>query len=195
MEIREWDERYRSGDRSKEDLETAPNPLLAETASKLTPGKALDLACGTGRNAIWLAKHGWQVTAVDGASSAIEILRTRAADRRVTVETHVGDLEKDDYRIEPVSRDLIAMCFYLQNSLFEPVKQGVRPGGVVLVIVHIAAPGEAPTEHQLRPGELATHFRGWEILYSYEGTPNDPAHKRLVAEIVARRPQGRKVPR
>jgi tellurite methyltransferase len=189
MEIRKWDERYRSGDRSKEDLETAPNPRLVETASKLTPGKALDLACGTGRNAIWLAARGWQVTAVDGVASAMDILHKRAAARHLTVESHVADLEKDGYRIEPDSWDLIAMCFYLQKSLFEAAKRGVRPGGVVLVIVHIAAPGEVPTEHQLRPGELAAYFSDWRIFHSYEGTPNDPPHQRPVAEIVARRPE------
>ena len=133
MEIRAWDERYRSGDRASEDLEAAPNPLLIETAAKLRPGKALDLACGAGRNAIWLAERGWRVTAVDGAASAIEILRRRAAERGATIETQIADLEKGEYRIEPGSWDLIAMSFYLQTSLFEPAKRGVRPGGVVLV--------------------------------------------------------------
>lgn len=189
MEIRQWDERYRSGDRAQDDLEASPNPLLAKTAAKLRPGRALDLACGTGRNALWLAKHGWQVTAVDGAPAAIEILRRRAAERGVAVATKVADLEKNEYRVESNSWDFIAMCFYLQTSLFEAVKKGLKPGGLVLAIVHIAAPGEEPTEHQLRPGELEGHFCGWEILHRYEGTPNDPAHKRLSAELVARKPQ------
>jgi hypothetical protein len=50
MEIRGWDKRYRSGERAAEDLEAAPTPLLVETAKQLAPGKALDLACGAGRN-------------------------------------------------------------------------------------------------------------------------------------------------
>lgn len=70
MEIRAWEKRYRSKERPAEHFEAAPAPLLIETAEKLRPGRALDLACGTGRNALWLAELGWRVTAVDGASSA-----------------------------------------------------------------------------------------------------------------------------
>jgi tellurite methyltransferase len=188
MEISGWNERYRTGDRAKEDLEQSPNPLLAEIAAKLLPGKALDLACGTGRNAVWLAEHGWRVTAVDGAEAAIGLLQQRAAQRGVTVETQVADLEKGEFRIDPDAWDLILMCFYLQTSLFEPAKRGVKPSGIVLAIVHIAAPGEEPTEHRVRPAELKTYFEDFEILHYREGAPNDPAHKRLSAEIVARRP-------
>jgi SAM-dependent methyltransferase len=192
MEIAQWDERYRSGDRAKEDQESAPNPLLAATAAKFRPGKVLDLACGAGRNTVWLAEHGWQVTAVDGAPSAIEMLRERTAARGVKVDAQVSskiaNLQNGGYRIEPDSWDLIAICFYLQKSLFEPAKRGLRPGGVLLIIVHISAPGEEPTEHQLRPGELETYFRDLPILHYREGVPDDPAHKRLVAEIVVQRP-------
>jgi tellurite methyltransferase len=188
MEISGWNKRYRTGDRSKEDLERSPNPLLAATVEKLFPGKALDLACGTGRNAIWLAERGWRVTAVDGAEAALELLHKRAAQSNVTVETHVADLEKHELRITPDSWDLIVMCFYLQPSLFGPSKRGVRPGGLVLAIVHITEPEEEPTAHRLRPGELKTYFGDFEILHYREGAPDDPAHKRLSAEIVARRP-------
>ena len=188
MEIGQWDDRYRSGDRAKEDLETSPNPLLAATAAKLVPGKALDLACGTGRNAVWLAERGWQVTAVDASPAAIELLQKRANRSNVSVETHVADLEKREFCIEPDSWGLVAMCFYLQTSLFEPVKRGVKPGGMVIAIVHITPRNEEITEHQLALGELKNYFRGWEIQHYFEGPPNDPAHKRLSAEIAARRP-------
>lgn len=188
MEISSWNHRYRTGDRAAEDLEPSPNPLLGETAANLPPGKALDLACGTGRNAVWLAERGWQVTAVDGASAAIDLLHQRAAARAVSVETHVADLEKNEFCIEPAAWNFIAMCFYLQVSLFESSKWGLKPGGIVLVIVHITAPGEEPTEHRLRPGELKNYFRDFEILHYREGAPNDPAHKRLCSELVARRP-------
>jgi hypothetical protein len=80
------------------------------------------------------------------------------------------------------------MCFYLQPDLIEASKLGVVVGGVVLAIVHITEPGEEPTKHRLRPGELAGFFEGWEILHSHEGQPGDPKHRRLSAEIVARKP-------
>src|SRR5260370_9024470 len=109
MEIRGWDERYRSGERAAEDLDAAPAPLLVETAKKLAPGKALDLACGTGRNALWLAEYGWSVTAIDGSPVAIEILRSRASKRGVMVNARVADLEKVEYHIEPSSSHLVSI--------------------------------------------------------------------------------------
>jgi tellurite methyltransferase len=188
MEIRGWDERYRSGEQAAENLNAAPTPLLVEAAMKLAPGKALDLACATGRNALWLAQQGWSVTAVDGSPAAIEMLRSRASECGVTVNTRVADLEKHEYPILPSSWNLVAICYYLQRDLFEPAKQGVVPGGILISIVHITESGEEPTAHRLRPGELESYFQGWEILHRREGKPNDAAHQRSVAEIVAQRP-------
>jgi SAM-dependent methyltransferase len=187
MDLGSWNKRYGSGEQP-EDLEPAPTRLVIETAKPLTPGKALDLACGTGRNALWLAGHGWKVTAVDGAPAAIEILQHRAAMQGVTLDARVADLEKSEYSIEPSAWDLIVISYYLQRDLFEPAKRGVAPDGIVLAIVHITEPGEEPTHKRLRPGELPRFFGGWEILHNYEGKPRDPAHQRAVAEIVARRP-------
>jgi SAM-dependent methyltransferase len=164
-----------------------PTPLLVETARANKLGRALDLACGKGRNAAWLAEHGWRVTAVDQSRDAIETLRQRSP----AVEAHIADLEKHEFPIAESAWDLIAVCYYLQRDLFEPVKRGVKPGGVALVIVHIFEPGHEQSRFSLQPGELAKYFDGWEILHFYEGPPRDPEHKRAVAEIVARKPTKR----
>ncbi len=191
MEIQDWNERYRLRERPAEDLDPAPTPLLVETAAALAPGMALDLACGAGRNAIWLAEHGWEVTAVDGAPAAIEILRTCAAQRGLKIKAVVADLEKDEFEIEPSHWDLVAMCYYLQRNLFDPAKRGVTPGGILISIVHMTEPGEEDGSRRLRPGQLEQYFAGWEILHRYEGKASDSAHRRAVAEIVARHPLGR----
>jgi tellurite methyltransferase len=187
MDIHGWDQRYRSKERPLEDFDALPTPLLIETAKQLKPGKALDLACGTGRNALWLAKQGWSVTAVDASAAAIDTIRTRASQSGLNVDARQTNLEQGEYAIEPSAWDLIAICYYLQRNLFEPAKQGIVPGGVVLAIVHITKPGEEPTHTRAVPGELRTCFDLWEILHYYEGKPNDTAHRRSVAEIVARR--------
>jgi tellurite methyltransferase len=188
MEIQDWNKRYRLRERPAEDFDAAPTPLVVAAAADIAPGKALDLACGTGRNALWLAEHGWEVTAVDGAPEAIEILQARAAERGLKINAVVADLEKGELKIEPSHWGLIAICYYLQRSLFEPAKRGVAPGGLLISIVHINAPGEEDGPHRLRPGELQKYFAGWEILHRHEGKANDSAHQRPVAEIVARRP-------
>jgi len=158
-------------------MSPSPTPLLVETATTLKPGRALDLACGKGRNAIWLAERGWSVTAVDRSPVAIP-----------SVDMRVADLETHEFPIAEASWDLIAVCYYLQRDLFEPVKRGVKPGGVVIAIVHMFEPGHEQSRFSVQPRELAKYFEGWEILHYYEGKPRDPEHKRAVAEIVARKP-------
>jgi tellurite methyltransferase len=165
-----------------------------ETAAQLHPGRALDLACGSGRNALWLAEQGWSVTAVDGAPAAIEILRERASRHAVKLDTHVADIEKHEYRIERSAWDLIAICYYLQRDLFEPAKAGIAPGGLLLAIVHITEPGEEPTYKRMSPGELKGYFAGWDILHYCEGKPKDPEHRLSVAEVVAQRPTSARRP-
>jgi tellurite methyltransferase len=183
VDIRDWDERYGLGD-----SDLSPTTLVVETARQVPPGAALDLACGAGRNALWLAEQGWRVTAVDGAPAAIDILSKRASERALRVEALVADLEKGEYSIDHLAWDLIAICYYLQRDLFESAKRGVKPGGLLITIVHTTEPGEEPTYKRLKPGELETYFDGWEIMHRYEGKPRDSAHKYGVAEIVARRP-------
>jgi tellurite methyltransferase len=189
MEIHAWERRYRSKERPDEDYKNGPAHLLVETAEKIHPGRALDLACGTGRNALWLSQQGWRVTAVDGAPSAIQALLVRAAERHLKIDTSVADLEKHQFKIVPVVWDLIVISYYLQRDLFAPAKRGVVPGGILLAIVHTTESGEKPASHRLQPGKLKNYFRGWQILHYYEGSPLDAAHKRRVAEIVARKPR------
>jgi tellurite methyltransferase len=175
----EWDERHRAAAAHDD---ATPLPLVIETASEMKPGRALDLACGAGRNALWLAEHGWNVTAVDGSPAAIELVRKRASALGVTVNAQVEDLEKGEYVIEPAHWDLILMCYYLQRDLFEPAKRGVVPGGVLAAIVLL---GEG--RFSLKAGELRGYFSGWEILHDREGNPGDSPQHWAVAEIVARR--------
>jgi len=196
MEISDWNERYRS-DAGAEGLNAPATPLLVETVERLArhrhpktataPLQALDLACGAGRNALWLAAHGWKVTAVDGAPAAVAILQDRAAQCGLNVDARVADLVKGEYPIDLGTWDLIAILYYLQRDLFAPAKRGLAPGGVLIAIVHISEPGEESTAHRLRPGELGSYFEGWEVLHQYEGKPRDIAHQRAVAEVVVRR--------
>lgn len=187
MTIQEWNERYRTRERAAEDIDAGPTPLLVRLAEQLNPGMALDLACGAGRNALYLAERGWSVTAIDGAPVAVDILRTRAIERNVRIETSVKDLERAEFSIEG-AWDLIAVCYYLERDLLPKVRSATRPGGVVLAIVHIGEPGEPPSPKRAVAGELKSYFAEWQILHEHEGKPADPAHRRSVAEIIARRP-------
>lgn len=182
MNIAGWEQMYRSGERGNEN---APTILLIETLEKLPAGTAIDLACGAGWNAVYMAERGWTVTAVDGSERAIELVEQRAAERGVRVQTRVSDLTKPDFMMPPDAFDLVLIAYYLQRDLFAKVKAAVRPGGVVIAIAHTPEPGKPWSEKRAAPGELRTFFEGWDILWEYEGPSRDPAHKRPVAEIVA----------
>lgn len=165
-----------------------PDPLVTAFAGGMQPGRALDLACGAGGNALWLAERGWDVTAVDRSPAAIEAVRRSAGQRGVQVTALVADLEAHEFTITPASWDLILMCRYLQRDLFEPAKLGLAPGGVLIVIVLLAEPlAEKGTQRfRAQPGELPRLFgdaAGWTILHRREGATRDHA----VAEIVVRR--------
>ncbi len=184
MDIAGWENMYRAGKRGSEN---APTLLLVETAAKLNPGRAIDLACGSGRNALFLAENGWTVTGIDGSATAIRMLKERAAERSLPVHAEVADLTAPGFTLPGEAFDLIVIAYYLQRDLFPLLKPALRPSGVVLAIVHTAEKGEEPSYKRAIPGELRSIFAGWQILHYYEGASRDPAHHRPVAEIVAQR--------
>jgi tellurite methyltransferase len=185
MDIAGWEERYRSGESGQEE---APTALVVEFAQDLAPGSAIDLACGAGRNALYLAERRWAVTAVDGSERAIELVEQRSSARGLKVRTKVADLAVPDFTLPLEAFDLVLIAYYLQRDLFPKVKAATRPGGVIVSIAHTPEPGEMWSEKRARPGELSGFFNEWELLWEYEGPSRDPAHRRPVAEIVARRP-------
>src|SRR2546423_15089895 len=110
----------------------APDVLVVRIAQTLRPGKALDLACGSGRNAIWLAEGGWNVTAVGASARAIATLREQAPG----VDARIADLGKDEFMIQPASWDLLLIIRPLPRDLFEPANLAVKPeGGLYAMVV------------------------------------------------------------
>jgi SAM-dependent methyltransferase len=182
----DWDERYANGKYSA----SAPHKLLVSLVEKLKAGKALDLACGTGRHAIFLAQKGWRVTAVDNSTVGIGVAGNRAAEKALEIDFRVADLEADDFKIEENSFDLICDFYYLQRDLFAEMKKGLKTGGVIAAAIHIYGEGEKKGRFLLREGELKEIFRDFEILHYHETPATDPdagEHHRRTAEIVCRK--------
>jgi SAM-dependent methyltransferase len=132
----DWDARY-AGQELVWSL--GPNQFLEAEAAGMGPGRALDLACGEGRNALWLASLGWTATGVDFSERALDKARRLAADRQLTVEWIAGDLL--DFVPPERSYDLV-IVFYLQlpadqrNLVFQRAAAAVEPGGTLLVVAH-----------------------------------------------------------
>jgi SAM-dependent methyltransferase len=136
MKPEDWDRRYAE----KELVWSAgPNRFLAAEAADLEPGRALDLACGEGRNALWLAEQGWQVTAVDFSQVAVEKGRRIAAERGLDVDFVVADLLEHDPGEQAF--DLV-IVFYLQlphdelDRVLRRAARAVAPGGTFLLVGH-----------------------------------------------------------
>ena len=186
-----WNARYREGayrDRQH------PSPLVARWASGLpaADASALDVACGAGRNALWLAAAGFRVDAVDIADVGLGEVHRLAAASGLDVACHCLDLDEglpaalDGY-------DLIIVIRYLNRSLLPLLPERLRPGGLLVCEVHLATDVDVigPTSQAFRaaPGELAGLLTGLQVLASEETVTEDPDGRPVaLARLVGRRP-------
>jgi SAM-dependent methyltransferase len=136
VEREHWNRRYAG----RELLWTAtPNRFLVAEAEELSPGQALDLACGEGRNAVWLAQRGWAVTGVDFSEIALDKAQRLASAGEVAVRWVHADLR--EYRPEPQTYDLV-LLFYLQvpeaerRAILRAAAAGVALRGTLLLVAH-----------------------------------------------------------
>ncbi len=136
MNHEDWNRKYEG----RELLWTeAPSRFLVSEAGGLSPGRALDLACGEGRNAVWLADRGWDVTGLDFSEVAIRKARRLAGERGLPAIFEVCDLLS--WTSEEATYDLVVVC-YLQlpeperKSVLGKAASALRPGGTLLVVAH-----------------------------------------------------------
>jgi SAM-dependent methyltransferase len=136
MDSASWDRRYEG----RELVWTAePNRFLVAETETLAPGRAIDLACGEGRNAVWLAERGWQAVGADFSEVGLRKARELANRRDVNVEWVAADLL--DYRPDPRAFDLV-LVFYLQvpaaerRPILQAAAEAVAPGGTFLLVAH-----------------------------------------------------------
>jgi SAM-dependent methyltransferase len=136
MDSGSWDRRYGGSDLV---WTSEPNRFLVAETTTLAPGRAIDLGCGEGRNAIWLAEQGWQALGVDFSEVGVRKARELAAARGVSVDWLVVDLH--DYRPEPRAFALV-LIFYLQvpagqrQPIMRAAADAVAPGGTFLLVGH-----------------------------------------------------------
>jgi len=165
--------------------EISPDPFLAASLPGMAKGRALDLACGFGDNAIVMARAGFEVTAVDISSVALERAKGRALKAGVHVDFVLSDVEDFDFG-ERVY-DLISGFYFLNRSVFPKVKRGLRPGGIFLyktyTLDELHYRPALNRRYLLEKGELKGFFDDSEILL-YEEKDNGAE---CTAKIVARK--------
>lgn len=194
-----WDERYQGDDYV---YGTSPNDFLRSQVSRLPMGRILCLAEGEGRNAVFLAGQGFDVTAVDQSSVGLAKARKLAAERGVHITTVVADLA--DFHIEPDSWDGIVSIFAHmpaqgRRHLHREVVSGLRPGGVFLLEAYRPeqlqyGTGGPPTADMMMDLEaLQVELAGLEFEYAtdavrdiHEGELH--SGQGAVVDVVARKP-------
>ncbi|MEU7905523.1 class I SAM-dependent methyltransferase [Actinoplanes sp. NPDC049118] len=200
-----WDSRYAE---QHHVWSGEPNVVLAREVDGLLPGRALDLGCGEGADAIWLAGRGWAVTAVDVSAVALDKAAARAAEAGVTVDFQRHDLAAS---FPAGSYDLVSAQFLYSRAgmprerVLRSAAAAVAPGGILLIEghqdlgpfaarslehgdVHFPEPDEVVAALELPEGE-------WEVLLSeahdrlQEGPDGRPAHRTDGTVKVRRRPR------
>jgi len=183
----EWDRRYTD----EKERWREPDPTLVTLYNEfLQPafpngGRALDVAGGMGRHAIWLAERGWQVTIWDFSTVALQNMARIAAAKRVPVNTLNVDVRSADFGREAF--DLIMVFYFLEREILPKLVPALRPGGFLLYKTYTLEQlefekGPKDEAYLLQPNELLRAFSELQVGY-YKEWVTDGGR----AEILARR--------
>jgi len=164
-----------------------PAQFLVANVGLLPRGRVLDVAMGNGRNAIYLARAGFEVEGVDMSPEAVNTALESAQEAGVTIRTHITDLESD-FQIENGAYDVIICFNYLQRPLIPQIKEGLRPGGIIVYETFIVEQAQFGKPHNpdylLKHNELLDMFREFRCLRYREGIIEK---RKAIASIIAQK--------
>jgi SAM-dependent methyltransferase len=199
MKAAQWDERYRSTDLV---WGKPPNRWVERELAELPPGRALDLACGEGRNALWLAARGWQVSALD--FSAVALDKGRSLESGQPAPTRVDWVHADATTYRPAQQVDLALLCYLQlprtewRAALSRAADALGPGGTLLVIGHdatnIAAGVGGPQDPSVlfTAADVVVDLAGTDLVIDRAETVHRPVdgadHPAVDALVRAHRP-------
>ncbi len=187
-----WERRYAEGSYASR---TYASPFLSEWLPRFGPhpgaDRALDLACGAGRNALHVAEASFKVDAMDISTTALEQAADSARHRGLEVNWMQADL--DTQPLEPGAYQLVSVIRYMNRLLHPRLPAALRPGGWLLFEHHFITDervgGPSGTDFRLRPQELLHAFDGLDVVYYLEDVVTDPDLRRMaLARLVARKP-------
>jgi len=180
-----WDERY------NQDWEFSKEPasLLKENIHRLPRGKALDLAMGNGRNAIFLAMHGYEVDAIDYSEVAVEKVRSFAQRKSLLINAKQADLT--NYQIAEKTYDVILNFFFLERSLIPQIKKALKKGGMLLFETYTIEQPQYGRPHNpaylLKPNELLNNCMDLYIIYYHERVDKQDKEIKAIASLLAQK--------
>ncbi len=164
-----------------------PAQFLVENIELLPKGRVLDVAMGSGRNAIYLARLGFEVEGVEISPEAVNAALESAEKASVMIKAQVADLEKD-FHIRAEAYDIIICFNYLQRSLIPEMKSGLRHRGMVVyetfIIDQVQFGKPKNPDYLLKHNELLEMFRDFRCLRYREGIIDD---RKAIASIIAQK--------
>jgi SAM-dependent methyltransferase len=189
-----WNHRYseRYAERAYAWVPSRWLTAIEETLRPPFPGaRALDLACGPGRNSVFLAERGWTVDAWDISDVALSILtyeREDRASRGFPLPIEIQQIDLDTATIPPATYDLVLNVLFLDRRLWPEMAAALRPGGLLVFQTFVDVPGgresEVSADHLLQPGELRAAFESLGLqIVRY-----DESGERGSARLISRRP-------
>ncbi len=191
-----WNARYAEGAYSDR---THPSPLLEEWLPRLVilsgPPRAVDIACGNGRNALFLARNGWKVDAIDISEVALKNVAASAEREGLAVNCIPADLESGQPLpptvLPPETYDLAVVFRYANLALLARLKTSLKTGGYLIVEAHMQTDAEVigpkSARFRLAPGALRQAAADFDIVDCREGLVEDPDGRiAALAQLVAR---------
>jgi tellurite methyltransferase len=162
---RRWNERYAAGSG-----EQAPLPRLEQLAGVIRPRTvtpvALDLACGTGRHTLYLARLGYVVDAWDISDVALQRLQEAAAASGLAARVRPRQIDLDAVQLPDASYDLVLDSYFLDRRLLPAMEAAVKPGGLLFMETLLSTPQKpGRPDFYLQPGELRAAFSLEELYY------------------------------
>lgn len=183
-----WDKRFGKKEFA---LGKKPNPFLKKRIRLLPKGKALDIATGEGRNAVFLAQNGFEVDALDISEKGLKKAKKLAREQGVKINTFFVDLGQ--YEIEKERYDLIANFYFLKRRLIPRIKKGLKKGGRVIFETYLlehrtlGTGGPKQAKYFLKPNELLRLFKNFRILFYREGIFREGGKRKAVASLIAQK--------
>ncbi|MDY6765128.1 MAG: class I SAM-dependent methyltransferase [Halobacteria archaeon] len=185
-----WNEKYRSDDFDPPD---SPTDVLQNNIGWLPRERALDIATGTGRNALFLSEHGYDVDAIDISGVALDEAREKARERGVDVNLIKADV--DEYVFPEGEYDLIVVSFYYNMDRFPDIKEALSEGGVLVYEHHLRSSdpverGPKDNRYRFRSNDLLHACLDLTVLHYSERTVTENERRSAIVSLIARRSSG-----
>lgn len=191
----DWDERFRTGEYP---TDPQPSPILREFIDDIPDGRALDIAAGTGRNALFLAESGYAVDALDQSRTGLEITLEKGEERGCGDRIHPIQADIPTYEFPTERYELITISFYRAIDQFPAIKEALAPGGYLFVEHHLRSTDSTPSgpsddRYRFGANELLHSCLDLTVLYYDETTEERPDDRRRAsARLLARNSSGQR---